>query len=168
MSTNILILRVLHIGFGAFWVGTDAFLTFLLLPRLRTLGPDIERRVTAALMRFLPPVLMVSSLVTFVSGIFLTGIMRGWNVNWVLANGWGTAIFVGFVCNIFALIVGFGLLPPLLMRSDKLERSFEGRQPAVAETEEFDRLRARGTMLTKLNSVLLLVVIISMAVARFV
>jgi len=168
MTTYILILRVLHIGFGAFWVGTDAFLTFLLLPSLRTLGPDIERRVLAAIIRFLPPVLMVSSLVTFVSGIFLTGIMRGWSVNWVFASGWGTAIFVGFVGNVIALIVGFGLLPPLMMRTDRLERSFEGRQPTSAETTEYDKLRARGTMLTKLNSVLLIIVILSMAVARFV
>jgi len=168
MAINILILRVLHIGFGAFWVGTDAFLTFLLLPRLRTLGPDVERRVFGAIMRFLPPVMMISSLVTFVSGIFLTGIMRGWNVNWVFTSGWGTAIFIGFVGTLLTLIVGFGLLPPLTIRTDKLERSFEGRQPTSAETEEFDRLRRQGTMLAKLNSVLLIVVVISMAVARFV
>jgi len=168
MTTTILILRVLHIGFGAFWVGTDAFLTFLLLPRLRTLGPDIERQVIAAIMRFLPPVLMVSSLVTFVSGIFLTGIMRGWNLNWVFSSGWGTAIFVGFVGTVLALIVGFGLIPPLTMRAGKLERSFEGRQPTTTETEELGRLSSRVTMLAKLNSVLLIVVVLSMAVARFV
>jgi len=155
MSTTILILRVLHIGFGAFWVGTDAFITFLLLPRLRTLGPNIERRVMAAIMRF-------------VSGIFLTGIMRGWTVNWVFASGWGTAIFVGFVGNVIALIVGFGLLPPVMIHADKLERSFEGRQPAVAETEEFDKLSVRAAILSKLNTVLLIVVVLSMAVARFV
>lgn len=168
MSTTILILRVLHIGFGTFWVGTDAFLTFLLLPRLRTLGSDVERRVFAAIMQFLPPVMMVSSIVTFVSGIFLTGIMRGWNVDWVFASGWGIAISIGFVGTLITLIVGFGLLPPLTIRADKLERSFEGRQPTVVETEEFDKLKARGTMLAKINTVLLIVVVLSMAVSRFV
>ena len=168
MEINILILRVLHIGFGTFWVGTDAFLVWLLLPRLRTLGADIERRVVAAMMRFLPPVLMVSSIVTFVSGILLTGIMRGWNINWVFASGWGIAIFIGFIGTLIALIVGFGLVPPLTMRTNKLERSFEGRQPTDAEAEDFDRLRSRVTMLAKLNSVLLIIVVLSMAVARFV
>jgi len=168
MSTTILILRVLHIGFGSFWVGTDAFLALLLLPGLRKLGPDVERRVMAAIMRFLPPVMMVSSLVTFVSGIFMTGIMRGWNVDWVFASGWGIAISIGFIGTLISLIVGFGLLPPLMMRADKLERSFEGRQPAAAEAEEFDSLRARGTILTKVNSGLLIVVVLTMAVARFV
>jgi uncharacterized membrane protein len=27
-------LRILHILFGVYWVGSDAFITFLLLPRL--------------------------------------------------------------------------------------------------------------------------------------
>lgn len=168
MGTYILLLRILHIGFGTFWVGTDAFLVWLLIPQLRTLGADIERRVIAALMRFLPPVLMVSSIVTFVSGILLTGIMRGWNINWVFASGWGIAIFIGFIGTLIALIVGFGLVPPLTMRTNKLERSFEGRQPTDAEAEDFDRLRSRVTMLAKLNSVLLIIVVLSMAVARFV
>jgi len=149
-------------------VGTDAFLTLLLLPRLRTLGPDVERPVMAAIMRFLPPVMMISSLVTFVSGIFLTCIMRGWNVDWVFASGWGIAISIGFVGTLLTLIVGFGLLPPLTIRSDKLERSFVGRQPTRAESEEFDKLTAQGTMLAKVNSVLLIIVVLSMAVARFV
>lgn len=168
MAINILILRVLHIGFGAFWVGTDAFLTLLLLPRLRTLGPDVERRVVAAIMRILPPVMMVSSIVTFVSGIFLTSNMRGWTVNWMFASGWGIAITIGFIGTLITLIVGFGLLPPLMIRTDKLERSFEGRQPTVAETDEFDKLKARGTSLAKINTVLLIAVVLSMAVARFV
>jgi len=168
MSTTILILRVLHIGFGAFWVGTDAFLTFLLFPRLRTLGPNIERPVMAAIMRILPPAMMVSSIVTFVSGIFLTGIMRGWNVDWAFTSGWGIAISIGFIGTLLTLIVGFGLLPPLTIRADKLERSFEGRQPTDAESGEFDKVTARGQMLAKVNSVLLIVVVLSMAVARFV
>lgn len=168
MDITILTLRVLHIGFGTFWVGTDVFLTFLLLPRLRTLGPNIERPVLVAIMRTLPPVMMIASIGTFVSGIALAGIMRGWNVNWVFASGWGIAIFLGFAGTFIALSVGFGLLPPLTIRMDRLARSFEGREPTAAESQELDQLKARGTKLAKLNSVLLILVVISMAVARFV
>jgi hypothetical protein len=168
MDVTILIWRILHIGFGAFWVGSDAFLTFLLLPRLRALGPNIERPVFASIMRFLPPVMMLSSIVTFGSGIALTGIMRGWNVNWVFASNWGIAIFAGFVGTVVTLFVGFGLLPPVTLRADKLARSFEGRAPTAAEARELDRLNARGTTLANINSVILIIVVITMAVARFV
>jgi len=168
MNITILTLRVLHIGFGTFWVGTDIFITFLLLPRLRALGPQIERSMVAALMRIVPPAMMIGSIVTAVSGVWLAGILRGWSVNWVLASGWGTAIFVGFIGTVIALFVGFGLLPPLMIRSDKLERGFEGREPTAMETNEFDQLKTRATRLAKLNSVILIVVVISMAVARFV
>ncbi len=168
MDATILTLRILHIGFGTFWVGTDAFLTFLLLPRLRALGPNIERPVFAAIMRFLPPVMMLSSVVTFASGVALAGVMRGWNVNWVFASGWGIAIFVGFVGTVITLFVGFGLLPPITIRADKLARSFEGRAPTSAEAAELDQLNARGTTLANINSVLLIIVVIAMAIARFV
>lgn len=168
MATNLLILRLLHICFGAFWVGTDVFLTFLLLPGLRTLGPDIERKVIAALMRLMPPALMISSLVTFVSGIFMTGIMRGWNFNGIFANGWSTSIFIGFVGTVITLIVGFGVVPPLTIRADRMERSFVGRQPAVAELAVFDNLKVQTMRFAKLNTVLLIVVVIFMVLARFV
>jgi hypothetical protein len=55
-----------------------------------------------------------------------------------------------------------------MIRSDKLERGFEGREPTAMETNEFDQLKTRATRLAKLNSVILIVVVISMAVARFV
>jgi hypothetical protein len=168
MDTTILTLRILHIGFGTFWVGTDAFLTFLLLPRLRALGPNIERPVFAAIMRFLPPVMMLSSIVTFISGVALAGIMRGWNVNWVFASNWGIAIFTGFVGTVIALFVGFGLLPPVTIRADKLARSFEGRARTPDEARELDQLNARGKTLADINTWLLILVVIAMAVARFV
>lgn len=168
MDTTILILRITHIGFGTFWVGADIFVTFLLLPRLRSLRPDIERQVLVAITRILPPAMMLSSIVTTASGVMLVGIMRGWNLDWVLASGWGTAITVGFLGTFITLIVGFGLLPPVMIRLDKLVQSFEARQPTDVETNEVDQLRRRGTVLAKLNSMLLIVVVISMAVARFV
>ncbi len=168
MRALILILRVLHIGFGTFWVGTDAFLTFLLLPRLRALGPQVERPVLVAIMRFLPPAMMISSIVTFTAGIALAGIMRGWSLGWIFASGWGIAMLVGFAGTLLALIVGFGLIPPVAIRADKLARSFEGRTPTDAEASEFDQLNARGTALARINSVLLIIVVVAMAAARFV
>jgi hypothetical protein len=168
MDAGILTLRILHIGFGTFWVGTDLFFTFLLMPRLRALGPHIERPVLAAAGKALGPVLMVSSIITFASGLMLVGAMRGWNVSWLFASGWGIAIFAGFVGTAIALFVGFGLVPPVVIRLDRLTTDLEGRAPTAAEATEVDALRARGATLGRVNSLLLIVVVISMAVARFV
>ncbi|MBI4322583.1 MAG: hypothetical protein HY675_29175 [Chloroflexi bacterium] len=168
MDSQMVLLRALHIVFGTFWVGTDLFLTFVLLPRLRSLGRGIEQPVMVALMRVVPPVLMISSIVVVVSGVWITGSMRGWNLNWVLAGGWGSAMFIGLVGTVLALIVGFGVIPPLTMRMDKVARGFEGRAPTGDADRQLQSLTTRITNLARANSVLLIVVVASMAVARFV
>lgn len=168
MDISILTLRILHIGFGMFWVGTDVFLTFLLIPRIRALGPAVERPVMLSISKFLPAPMMVSSIVTAGSGIVLAGVMRGWTTDWILASGWGISILIGFIGTAVSLFVGFGLLPPLTIRMDRLASSFEGRDPEQVELDQLDRLTVKGTQLTRVNSVLLILVVISMAVARFV
>lgn len=168
MDPLIISLRVLHIGLGTFWIGTDIFVTFLLLPRLRALGPEIERAVTAALMRYLPPAIMLSSIITAITGVWLAGIMLGWSLDRVVATRWGWAILVGFVGTLVALVVGFGLLPPMTIGYDKLSRSLEGRSPTPEENRKLQQLAARVTNLAHVNTVLLIIVVIAMAVARFV
>ncbi|MBI2908263.1 MAG: hypothetical protein HYX92_11500 [Chloroflexi bacterium] len=168
MDIQLVVLRSLHILFGAFWVGTDAFVTFLLLPRLRSLGRDIEQPVTVLLMRILPPALMVSSLIAVVSGIWVTGLTRGWNLDWVSASGSGWVMSAGSVGTFLALVVGFGIIPPLTMRMNKLARAFEGRAPTDEESRQIESLTGRITVLARANSALLIVVVVTMAVARFV
>ena len=148
-------------------VGTDIFVTLMLLPRLKALGSDIERTVMAALTR-LPPAMMLSSIITAITGVVLAGMMRGWRLNWVLTSGWGLAILVGFIGTAVSLFVGFGLLPPVTIRYDKLSRSIEGRAPTSDESRQLQQLAARGTALMRINTVLLIIVVIAMAVARFV
>ena len=159
-------LRILHILFGVYWVGSDVFLTFILLPRLKTLGPAIERPVMKSLLRVLPPVTMVSSIITVVAGVLLIGTMKGWSV--LFATGWGWAIFIGLVLTGLAVIVGFGALPPLTMRYEKLYRTIEGRDPTPDESRQLDSLTRRLTVLARINSVLLLIVVVTMVIARFV
>lgn len=159
-------LRLLHILFGVYWVGSDVFLTFILLPRLKALGPTIERPVMKSLMRVLPPVTMVSSIITIVAGVLLTGTMKGWSLFFV--SGWGWAIFIGLVLTGLAAIVGFGALPPITMRYEKVSRTIEGRAPTPDESRQLDSLTRRATVLARINSVLLLIVVVTMVVARFV
>ncbi len=43
MDLEMVVLRILHIVFGVFWVGSAFFLVLILEPRLRALGPEIQR-----------------------------------------------------------------------------------------------------------------------------
>jgi hypothetical protein len=160
-------LRVLHLVLGTFWVGTDAFLTFLLIPRLRVLGPNIERSVMGVLMHALPPVLMVSSLLTAATGIWMVTTLQGWDPGSLLANGWGLCMLVGLIGTFVSRVIGMGLLPPITIRYQTLIRRIEAQPATAEETSELQRLADRTTMLARINSVLLIIVVIAMAVARY-
>lgn len=168
MDALLALLRALYIVFGTFWVGTDIFVTFFLIPRLRTLGPAVERPVMGTLIRVMPPALMVSSVVTVVSGVMLVGALRGWRLNWLFTTGWGWAMCAGFVLTVVTLVVGFGILPPLTIRSNKLSLAFEAGSTTHEEVLLLDQLNVRITALARTNSVPLIIVVGAMAVARFV
>ena len=159
-------LRVSHILFGVVWVGADAFITLILFPRLKALGPEIERPVMKSLMRSVPPVMMVSSVVTLVSGVLLIGESRGWSV--LFSTGWGWAIFISLVLTGLAVIVGFGALPPITMRYEKLYKTVEGRSATLDESRRLDSLTSSATVLGRINSVMLLIVVVAMAIATVV
>lgn len=167
MDVQLLGFRIVHVGFGVFWVGADLFLSFLLFPRLRALGHEVERKVMGSLMRALPPVMMGSSLLTTVSGIWMMGVLKGWNFRWALADAWGVAMLVGLIGTLATLVVGFGIVPPLTIRYNRLSQTFEGREPSPEEAHRLQRAGAQVTNLVHVNSVLLIVVVIAMAVARF-
>jgi hypothetical protein len=109
---------------------------------------------------------MISAIISVVAGVLLVGRVRDWSV--LFTSGWGWAIFTGLLLTGVALIVGFGLLPPLTMRYERLYRTIEGRVPTADETGQLDSLTRSMTFVARTNSVLLLIVVVTMAIARFV
>jgi hypothetical protein len=163
-------MRILHIVFATYWVGTDVFLTFILLPRLRALGSAFERPVMASLLRILPPVLMISAVLTFAAGVVITGLLTNWNISLLFVDGWGWSIFAGIVATFIAMIIGFGVIPFVTIRMEKINKEIEGRKelPTAEEEARLTQLTDRLTVFGNTNTVLLFIAVGSMAVARFV
>lgn len=163
-----LTLRIVHVGCGVFWVGADLFLTFILLPRLRALGTPVERAVMTSLVRVMPPVMTACSLLTLLSGVWIAVIYKGWDPAWLIEDGWGVAMLVGLAGTLSALVVGLGIIPPLSMRYDRLSRALDHRPPTSDEERQLLSLGSRISTLIHVNSATLIVVVVAMAVARFV
>jgi uncharacterized membrane protein len=167
MDAQILVLRILHIVLGTFWIGTDIFYSFFLVPQLRALGAAIERPVIKSILRPLTVAIMVSALTTLVTGVLLISKMRGWST--LFASGWGLSIFIGLVLTGIALfVVGFGLILPITTRIQKLNRVIDERPLTADESRQMDDLAHRELVLSRANSVLLVIVVVTMAIARFV
>jgi len=167
METELVVVRLLHIVFGVFWAGSSVFLALILEPRLRALGPAIQRPVTEALMPVLGPALAISSTITIVAGVYLALRLRWGHLDRFLDTGWGWAILIGFVVSIpaFAAGVATGVQAK---RMQHLGGVIEGRSPTGEEVGELQRLDARITFLGRATAGLVLVAVGSMASARFV
>ena len=167
MNVELIILRLLHIVFGVFWAGSAIFFAVILQPRLRTLGPEIQARVMAALIPVMGPALISSAVITIVAGVTLALRLRWGNLDTFLNTGWGWAILIGFVASIGALSSGVVTIV-LANRMLTLGRSIGERAPTPEEGARLQRIGARLPRLARSTAVLVLIAIGTMASARFV
>jgi uncharacterized membrane protein len=68
----IYVLRLVHILGGVFWVGSVMFATLLLAPTLQAVGPGAGPVMNQLVkVRKMPLIMMISSMVTIVAGVWL-------------------------------------------------------------------------------------------------
>ena len=90
-----IVLRLIHIVFGAFWVGSAVFLALILEPRLRALGPTYQGPVMGAIAPVMGPAIGTAAVLTILAGIWMS--VKLYSGRWDLwfSTGWGYAILFG-------------------------------------------------------------------------
>ena len=167
MTFDIIFLRLLHIVFGSFWVGSAIFFAFILEPQTRALGPDVRRPVMAAVGRVMGRSLTVSAVISILAGLALVLRLRLGDLGSLFESGWGWAILAGFLASLAALVFN-GLSGMSMARLERLEAALQGRQPTQEEAARLEGLRRRMRRTAQGAAVLLIVTVIAMAVARYV
>ena len=71
MNALLLVLRLLHIGLGAFWFGAHLFASFFLFPSMEEAGPDSAKVGAGIMRRHYPQIVAMFALLTVLSGIWL-------------------------------------------------------------------------------------------------
>jgi len=156
MNWLMLVLRLIHVGGGALWVGMMAFVTFFLTPALAEAGPQESGKLMAALQKQRIMIIMpVLALLTIGSGLWLMVRVYG-GPGALAASRTGMALNLGAAAAILAFVIGVVLMRPLMMRA------MTATDPAEAQ-----RLRARGAKLSRGVAHLLLFALAAMAVARY-
>jgi hypothetical protein len=144
-----LVLRLVHVGGGALWVGMMVFMVFFLTPAIAEAGPQEGGKLMAALQRRRLMVIMpVIALLTIGSGIWLMLRLYGGRP--------GMALNLGAAAAILAFLIGIIFMRPAMMRAT-----------VTTDPAEAQRLRARGAKLGRLVAWLLLFALGAMAVARY-
>lgn len=167
-----LALRFTHIFFGALWVGMMAFQSFFLFPSLAEAGPDAGKVMQGLTRRRIPLIMTVIALLTLISGTWLLMRLIGGDAAVVMRTPMGRAYGWGGTAAILAFLLGFGVMRPAMMRSMRLAESLATATATPDERAkrqaEIQRLRARGALMGRVVTILLLIALALMAVARYV
>jgi hypothetical protein len=170
MDWFLILLRLVHIGSGIFWVGA-AFAFFLFIqPAVRSLGPDTEGAFMGQLSRVqkFPMIIFGATILTVGAGLILYLRDAGGLQLWL-----GSATGVGFTIGAAAAIVSFALGPsvivPTIGRLDEIGKTLESehRPPTPEEGARIGALQARLDKFGKVDLVFLAIAVLFMSTSRY-
>ena len=167
----VVLFRLIHIVVGVFWVGSVLFLSAFLFPAVRTLGPaggPVMSYLTQV--RGMPTRLLIAALVTIASGLVLYWHdSLGFHSEWIRSPS-AMVFGAGAVCALLAVVVGLLVNNPTAKRVGALAGAIQrqGGPPNPEQAAEMQRLQLRLSGALRVVTVLLLLAVAAMAVARYV
>jgi hypothetical protein len=170
MDIPLILARLLHIGLGAFWVGTMFFNALFLGPALQDIGPDAAKVGAALVRRRMMLVMPIVAILTLLSGFWLYWRVSGGFAPGYMGSNQGRTLGVGGVAALLAFVVGMILVRPAMGRAAALTQSAAQASGAERETQmaEAQAARNRSAVGGRWVSWLLGLALVAMAIARYV
>ena len=167
----LILLRIIHVLFGVFWVGTAIFNAVFLIPTVRALGPAggaVMQEIAEK--RKLPIYFFISGILTVLSGIGLYWHDSAGFTNGFMHSAGGMTFGFGGLLALITLLLGIFVITPAAIRASKLGAAIAaGKKPPTPEqAAEMQGLQAKLGTMAVLAASLLTLTTIAMAVARYV
>lgn len=168
MSAELIVLRLVHVIGGIFWVGTSLFTFFFLMPAMMKAGPTVAGPVMAGLQqRKMLTWLPVVAVLVLLSGVRLMMIVSGGNAAWYQGRA-GQAYSISGGIAILAFIIALAVNRPAMVKAAKLGQSAVSDAPSrAALQEEIRKLQRRSYVGTMIVTWMLIVSAAGMAIARY-
>ena len=167
MESYMIVLRLIHILFGIFWVGTALFFVLFFEPTIKAAGAaGGSFMARLALTRF-PLVMALSGILTVAAGFVMYVIDSGFQIAWISTPS-GLTLTIGSVAGILAFALGALVQVPSNERLAALQKEIQaaGGPPTASQTEELNALLKRISDATRWEAVLMVVSVLGMAMAR--
>jgi len=166
------VLRLLHIVAGAFWVGSVFLFVLFLQPTAASIGPAGAPFMGELLgKRKLVDRIVVLGLVTVLAG--LTIYWKDWHdfpsfADW-LDTAFGKALTLGGLCAIAALVIGIAVTRPGVRRLLTLGRQAaeSGGPPSPEVAAEIGAIQHRLKVAARVGFTLLVIAVALMATGRY-
>ena len=167
----IVILRIIHIVGGVFWVGSALFGALLLAPALRAVGPGAGPVMNQLVkVRKMPVLMMTSGIATMIAGIWLLMIDSAGQPGVWMRSGTGRTFAIGGAMAIVAFLLGMAVNMQVSKRLAAIGAAAgaRGGPPTPEEQAEVQRLQGRMSVASQAVTLLLVLATSAMAIARYV
>jgi uncharacterized membrane protein len=163
------ILRFIHIVFGAIWVGSVFALTLVVAPGMQALGLPLDPLMRALEHRKFSQMMMAIGGLSVLAGIILLYKLSSGFQPQFMSSPFGAGLSFGGLCAIVALVLGAPVQKPAAqnaqaIRADLAANPPKGDDPRVGQVGALQR---RIVTVGKLVAALLLLAVSAMAVARY-
>lgn len=165
MQVVFIILRLIHIVAGAFWVGSALMLALVILPGARKSGPGGERALPMAQ---ISQAMGIASLLTTVAGLLLYWMVSRFSLAWI-GSPVGIGLTLGSLAGIVAFLLGTFSTGPTAGRIAALGAQMQaaGGPPQPEQLAEMGRLQAKLASSSTWGTILATAALALMAVARY-
>ena len=169
MDLLFMVWRVLHILLGVLWVGAIFMIAVFVGPAIADAGPDGAKVMGALVKRRVLNIVPTFAAITIVSGFWLySRDSSGMQGPWV-HSAMGRTLGIGAVLSLVAFVIGLTVMRPSTLRAVALGQSLaqlpEAERGAVMA--QIQRLRGRAAVGGRVVAVLLVLAVLTMAVARY-
>lgn len=165
MQLILILLRLVHIVVGAFWVGSTLLLALVILPGMRKAGPGGERALPMAQ---ISQAMSIAALLTTVAGLLLYGWVSRFAWSWI-TSPLGLGFTAGSLAGLTAFLLGLLSTGPTAQKIGALAGQMQtaGGPPKPEQLAEMGRLQAKLTTSSTWSTALATLALVFMAVARY-
>lgn len=165
MQFILIVLRLVHIVAGAFWVGSALMLALVILPGLRKAGPGSERHLPMAK---ISQAMGLSSMLTALAGLLLYVLISRLALGWVTSS-FGLILTLGSLAGLAAWLLGLLSTGPTAKKLGALGGQVQatGGPPTPDQAAELGRLQAKLARSSTWSTILASAALALMAVARY-
>lgn len=166
MNYLTLVLRLVHIVGGIFWVGAALLMNFFIGPTLRATGDAGKQFIGHFLVRTRFVMTMnISVIVTAIAGFWLYGIDSRWFTSPWMHSGAGTGFSIGAFFGFIGLITGF-MNGNNNRKMAQLGAQIQG-QPTPEQGAAMAAVQKQQAWVVPVNSYTLLLSALLMSIARY-
>ena len=170
MDTLMIILRLVHIFAGIFWVGAGLFLLIILMPVMEAMGEEGNRfRMGFVSKSRFNAAMPIASLLTTAAGVWLfVKVSDQFNSDWMSSDG-GIVMSIGALAGVLAFGHGAAVTGPTFSKMAEKIKAIEaqGGPPGDAQIAELQELGHKSHIHGRISILLMVISVIGMAAARY-